>query len=33
MFTYYGFRYAELAGYPGVPGEDALTAHFGHPQH
>jgi len=24
-FTYHGFRYVEVTGYPGTPGEDALT--------
>lgn len=30
MFTYMGFRYVQITGYPGVPGEEALTAHFIH---
>ena len=29
-FTYYGFRYVQVNGYPGVPGEQAVTAHFVH---
>jgi len=29
-FTYRGFRYAELTGYPGVPSEDALVARVLH---
>ena len=29
-FTYYGFRYIQLEGYPGVPGENALRSHFIH---
>lgn len=28
LFTYMGFRYVRLKGYPGVPGPDTLTAHF-----
>jgi alpha-L-rhamnosidase len=30
LFTYYGFRYVQVNGYPGVPGEEALLAHFVH---
>jgi alpha-L-rhamnosidase len=30
QFTYYGFRYVQVDGFPGVPGENALTAHFVH---
>lgn len=30
LFTYYGFRYVEVQGYPGIPGEEAVTAHFVH---
>ena len=26
LFTFHGFRYVELSGYPGKPGEDAVTA-------
>jgi alpha-L-rhamnosidase len=29
-FSYYGFRYVQLEGFPGVPGESAVTAHFVH---
>jgi alpha-L-rhamnosidase len=29
-FTYAGFRYIQLQGYPGTPGSDALVAHFVH---
>ena len=29
-FTYYGFRYVQVNGFPGVPGEEAVTAHFVH---
>ena len=25
-----GFRYVQIVGFPGVPGEEALTAHFIH---
>ena len=27
-FTYYGFRYVQLTGYPGVPDFSSMTAHF-----
>ena len=27
-FTYMGFRYVQLTGYPGVPTFETLTAHF-----
>ena len=30
LFTYYGFRYVQVEGWPGVPGEEALEAHFVH---
>lgn len=30
MFTYYGFRYVEVIGFPGVPGEETVSAHFVH---
>ena len=30
LFAYYGFRYAQVVGYPGVPDEGSLTAHFLH---
>ena len=30
LFTYYGFRYVQVDGFPGVPGENAVTAHFVH---
>jgi alpha-L-rhamnosidase len=30
LFTYAGFRYARLTGYPGVPTFKTLTAHFVH---
>jgi alpha-L-rhamnosidase len=30
LFTYYGFRYAAILGYPGVPDESSLVAHFVH---
>lgn len=29
-FTYYGFRYVQINGWPGVPGEEAVSAHFVH---
>ena len=29
-FTYMGFRYAQMTGYPGVPDVQTLTAHFVH---
>lgn len=29
-FTHFGFRYTSLAGFPGVPDETTLTAHFIH---
>ena len=29
-FTYHGFRYVEMTGYPGTPGPDALEAAFVH---
>jgi alpha-L-rhamnosidase len=29
-FSYYGFRYVQVAGFPGVPGENAITAYFIH---
>jgi alpha-L-rhamnosidase len=29
-FTYYGFRYVQVNGFPGIPGEEAVTAHFVH---
>jgi alpha-L-rhamnosidase len=29
-FTYYGFRYVQINGWPGVPGEEAVAAHFVH---
>jgi alpha-L-rhamnosidase len=29
-FTYMGFRYVELTGYPGTPDVETLTAHFIH---
>lgn len=29
-FTYHGFRYAEVTGYPGVPGKDDIEARFVH---
>ena len=29
-FTYYGFRYVQVNGWPGVPGEEAVAAHFVH---
>jgi alpha-L-rhamnosidase len=29
-FTYRGFRYAEITGYPGTPGKDALVMHVMH---
>ncbi len=29
-FTYHGFRYAEVTGYPGIPTVDTLKAHFVH---
>eukprot|EP01050_Picozoa_sp_SAG11_P018424 SAG11_NODE_2779_length_2979_cov_1.574306_1_plen_569_part_00 len=30
QFTYAGFRYVQLTGYPGTPDHDTLTAHFIH---
>jgi alpha-L-rhamnosidase len=30
MFTYHGFRYVEVSGYPGKPGKDALTGQVLH---
>jgi alpha-L-rhamnosidase len=30
LFTYYGFRYVQVEGWPGEPGEEALLAHFVH---
>ena len=30
LFTYAGFRYVQLTGYPGVPTQETLTAHFAH---
>ena len=30
LFSYYGFRYVQIEGFPGVPGEEAVTAHFIH---
>jgi len=30
MFTYHGFRYVEMSGYPGEPGPDALEGQFVH---
>lgn len=30
QFTYYGSRYVQLEGFPGVPGENALTSRFVH---
>jgi alpha-L-rhamnosidase len=30
LFTYYGFRYVQIEGYPGIPGEEAITAFFIH---
>jgi alpha-L-rhamnosidase len=30
LFSYYGFRYVQVTGYPGVPDEGAVTAHFVH---
>jgi alpha-L-rhamnosidase len=30
LFSYYGFRYVQVVGYPGVPTEDAVTALFVH---
>ena len=30
QFTYAGFRYVSLSGFPGTPGFDTLTAHFIH---
>ena len=29
-FTYFGFRYSQLLGFPGVPDENSLVAHFVH---
>lgn len=29
-FTYYGFRYVQINGWPGVPGEESVAAHFVH---
>ena len=29
-FTYHGFRYAEITGYPGVPSDESLIARFVH---
>jgi len=29
-FSYFGFRYVQIEGFPGVPGENTLTAHFIH---
>ena len=29
-FTYAGFRYVQLTGYPGTPDHETLTAHFIH---
>lgn len=29
-FSYYGFRYVQIEGFPGVPGENTVTAHFIH---
>jgi alpha-L-rhamnosidase len=30
LFTYMGFRYVQLTGYPGVPDQQTLSAHFVH---
>lgn len=30
LFVYYGFRYVQVEGYPGVPGEEAVASHFVH---
>jgi len=30
QFTYYGFRYVQLTGYPGTPSRETITAHFIH---
>lgn len=30
LFTYAGFRYIQMTGYPGTPDTSALTAHFVH---
>ena len=29
-FTYFGFRYVQINGWPGVPGEESVAAHFVH---
>ena len=30
LFSYYGFRYVQINGWPGVPGEESVSAHFIH---